>query len=259
MDRGIRKVRQSIKRRKKGRERIESDSTQRTLPFIASDEEKLGFERPPLYDFDYPKQNKQERQMPSRNLFIKAILSIGLFFGTAFLLQSNIPTLQHSQKLVYDVLQKEFPFAKVNEWYVTTFGTPLSITPQQNVRLQSTDEQLLLPVIGDVVETFSANGSGIMISPAEKSVISAMDHGVVIFAGNDRETNKTVVIQHADNSETTYGFLSSIDVHLYQIVNANDTIATFQPTDKSENVYFSIEKDNEYIDPAQVIPVENIP
>src|SRR5690625_3342751 len=115
-----------------------------------------------------------------------------------------------------------------------------------------------MQVIAHVIESFTKNGTGIMISPDEKTVVSALNRGVVIFAGNDSDTRKTVIIQHADGSKTTYGFLSSIDVHVYQVVQSNETIGTFQPTDKNQMVYFSIEKDKQFIDPSQVIPVADI-
>lgn len=255
MDRGIRKVRKSIKQRKKNRE-IKNHLTTQMLPIIASEEEKHGIE-PSLYDFNYTYDKKQVRPLHKSAMFVKAIASLLLFFAAAFLLQTNMLVFEQPKKWINDALQEEFPFAKVNDWYVTTFGTPLAITPQGNIHLEN--DAMVLPVSGEVVETFSANGSGIMISPKEKSVVSAMNRGVVIFAGNDKYTNKTIIIQHADNSETTYGFLSSIDVHPYQVVEANETIATFQPTLENKQFYFSIEKDNQFIDPSQVIPVEDIP
>src|SRR5699024_12750286 len=79
----------------------------------------------------------------------------------------------------------------------------------------------------------------------------------VTFAGNDRKTNKTVVIQHADNSTTTYGYLQSIDVHLYQSIQSNQRLGTFVSTQENRHLYFSIEKDNQYIDPVQVIQVDD--
>src|SRR5699024_4643715 len=126
----------------------------------------------------------------------------------------------------------EFPFARVNEWYVTNFGFPQTFTPQGNIQLgnEHPSGQLSLPVMGHVVETFSMTGTGILISPQANTNVASLNRGVVIFAGNDAATGKTVVVQHADGSETTYGLLSSIDVHLYQIVEVNQPIGTFQPT-----------------------------
>ena len=256
MDKGIRKVRNSIKRRKKIRDKNEG-SIKQALPYLATDEEKYGFESP-FYDIERPYTKKQPAKKEKSTTPLKVAISIALFLVVSFLSRTELPNLQPSKKWMNEALQNEFPFAKVNEWYVTTLGEPLSITPQGNVTV-SNDDKMILPVMGDVVETFATNGSGIKISPEEKSNVSAIDKGVVIFAGNDKKTGKTIVIQHADNSETTYGHLSTIDVHLYQIVHANEVIATFQPTEQNEFVYFSIEKDNKFIDPTQVIPVDDIP
>src|SRR5699024_6187188 len=165
---------------------------------------------------------------------------------------------QKPQQWAQHYLNEEFPFAKVNDWYQTTFGSPLALLPEDRVVDESGDG-LSLPVMGNVTETFTHNGKGIMISPTERTAVSAFNRGVVIFAGNDRQTKRTVTIQHPDKSKTTYGFLSSIDVHLYQIVNTNQRIGSFYPTTENETVYFSIEQNNSFIDPIQVIQVDTSP
>src|SRR5690625_535803 len=255
MDRGVQKVRQSIKQRKRERDRTKLNN-RKTLPFSATDEEKHGFFDVPAYEIS-SSIKKTERKTFSAHL-LKAVGSVALFFFVAFLMQTNLPGLKQTKEWTYEALHQEFPFAKVNEWYVTRFGSPLSFTPQGTVQLGQ-EETMALPVLGHVVETFAANGTGIMISPEEKTGVSTISRGVVIFAGNDRNTHKTVIVQHADGSKTTYGYLSSIDVHIYQTVNANQTIGTFQPTKDNEMVYFSIEMDKEFIDPSQVIKVDDIP
>lgn len=98
-----------------------------------------------------------------------------------------------------------------------------------------------------------------MISPESKDFVRAMNNGIVIFAGSKNDTDKTIIIQHPDRSESTYGMLSSIDVHLYQMVDANQVIGTKIPTEESSMVFFSIEKANHYIDPAKVIRVDGNP
>src|SRR5699024_2526379 len=97
------------------------------------------------------------------------------------------------------------------------------------------------------------------ISPPKKSVVTARDEGIVIFAGKDQKTGKTSTIRHADRSNTTYGHLSAIYVYAYNMIEANQRIGRFKPSEESEVVYFSIEKDKEYVDPAQVIPVDDLP
>lgn len=258
MDRGIEKVRQSIKRRK-NQKRFNKNVEKEMMPLVVTDEEKHGFEQP-VYHLHSPSYEKRKKQSFSRyHQFVKALLAIGLFIFCSFLFKANEPRLEKVETFMYAALEDEFPFARVNEWYISTFGSPLSFTPQGSIRLGDDSKEVFTPVMGHVVETFATNGTGIMISPQAKTNVAAVNRGVVIFAGNHNETGKTVIIQHADGSETTYGLLSSIDVHLYQIVEANQPIGTFQPTEQNEVVYFAIEKNNEYIDPSQVIPVGDIP
>lgn len=259
MNRNIRKVRQGIKERKKLRENNERATLEQSYPILASDEEKHGFNSSlPYYFEDTTKSNRLKQVLPNQ-LMYKWVGAIGLFFICLFIFQTNIAPLQNTKDWLMTQLNEEFPFATVNEWYVANFGVPLSITPQK-VQFDILENGYTLPVIGHVTEVFSDNGTGIMISPENETVVSAMRRGVVIFAGNDPETMKTVIIQHGDNSKSTYGFLSSIHVHTYQIVESEEVIGTFQPSEQqSETVFFSIEKGNQYIDPFQVIPVDDLP
>src|SRR5699024_3612758 len=128
------------------------------------------------------------------------------------------------------------------------FGSPLGFSDKEILETTKADA-LAIPVNGDVMETFQTNGEGIKVAPTSRSSVTAWQDGVVIFAGNDRETKKTVVIQHADGSKSTYAFLTTIDVHLYESVTGNEAIGKYNPDKSSDNVYFSIEKDNEFIDP----------
>src|SRR5690625_1463422 len=259
MGKEVHKVRQSIKQRKRNRAQ-EKNLNRQVLPFTATEEEKHGFFDSSSSVYDIHSSYKKEKNKTNHvSLFIKGSISIVLFISAAFILQTNHSKLQQVKQWTQYGLEEEFPFAQVNEWYVSKFGSPLSFTPQGNIQVAQDETTMVLPVVGPVVETFATNGTGIMISPEEKTVVSAINRGVVIFSGNDHDTGKTVIIQHGDGSETTYGYLSSIDVHVYQFVNTNETIGTFQPTDQNEVVYFSIEKDNQFIDPSQVIPVGDIP
>src|SRR5690625_6502786 len=63
-----------------------------------------------------------------------------------------------------------------------------------------------------------------MIEASDQPEVYAIDQGTVLFAGNDRKTNKTVVIQHPDRTKSTYGFLAEINVRPYQFIQANQEI-----------------------------------
>ena len=255
MNKGVKKVRQSISQRKKIRGVASKEGSKRQVfPAFPQEEEKHGFV--PLLSENPHSRNEKSMAVPG--FMLKAFLAMILFFGVALLVEAEAGYLEGPKQWTSGVLTEEFPFAKVNLWYQETFGSPLAFSPQQNTNNRG-GEHLALPVNGNVIETFQANGKGIMIAPGETADVSALRDGVVIFAGNDRETNKTVIMQHADGSTSTYGFLGNIDVHLYQFVSMNDRIGQFEPGADSETVYFSIEKDNDFINPVQVIEVDDLP
>ncbi|UJL44964.1 M23 family metallopeptidase [Virgibacillus sp. NKC19-16] len=255
MNKGVKKVRQSIEQRKKTRGLTGKEgSKKQLLPPFPQEEEKHGY-FPSFSDTAF--ESNTDSKFPS-GFMLKGVLSAMLFFGVALLGQTDAAFLQKPKEWTSNALTEEFPFASVNVWYQETFGSPLALTPQDN-QVADSSNQMGLPVSGDVTETFQVNGTGIMIAPQETADVSALRDGVVIFAGNDRETNNTVVVQHADGSNSTYGHLSAVDVHLYQFVTSNQRIGQFTPTTESETVYFAIEQENDYIDPVQVIQVDDAP
>lgn len=255
MKRGIRKVRQSIRRRKRHKKTVNMDnSDQYSSLYLPDDKERHGI--PQSYiGHDHYFSTSGNRQF-LQSTWLKGIFSLLLFVSLTFLLQTDFSRLANTKQVVYQLLNKEFPFAKVNDWYVETFGQPFTFLLEGD-RLAEQKGDLSLPVNGDVTEPFNLNGEGIMITPDESTIVSAFDRGIVIFAGNDQDTNKTVIIQHPDDRNTTYGFLSSVDVHLYQPIKAGSRIGTFSPTEESDTVYFSVEENDRFIDPIQVIQVDN--
>lgn len=253
MNNGLESVRESIRKRRNVR--VEDRKVSKTvLPLVATYEEKHGFDD--VSPFDYTITNVKQKKSKKINSVYKSLIGAIIFFLACFIvLQMSSPSMKPAKEWLETALQKEFPFAKVASWYGDKFGDPLALSPDKKIR-DGQAEYLYMPVMGDVVETFSTNGTGIMISPKEESAVTATNEGIVIFAGNDKKTKKTIIVQHADNSQTTYGYLSALDVYLYQFVNSNELIATFTPSEQNQVLYYSIEKENKYIDPTEVIQVD---
>ncbi|WP_163970127.1 M23 family metallopeptidase [Oceanobacillus halotolerans] len=253
MSKGVEKVRKSISKRKKRGVQSKEGYTKYITPTFPEEEEKHGYA--PIISSG--SMQKKDSSSFVSGLVLKSILSVLLFLVTALLYQMDTDFLSKPKEWTSNALTEEFPFAKMNLWYKETFGSPLAFAPDRQT--EASTRPLALPVSGSVTESFQVNGSGIRIAPGESVDVSVLNEGVVVFAGNDPETKKTVIVQHADGSKSTYGNLSSIDVHLYQFVGNSHKIGMFSPTAESDTVYFSIEKDNEYIDPVQVIQVDERP
>lgn len=251
MDRGVNKVREKIKHRKKLRNMHAANREKKQIyPTMLQEEEKHGY---------YPNVMEQPLHKSENKLFynvmVKVVLSVLLFVGTAWMLQAKASYLEKPKGWLQYALTEEFPFARVYQWYQTTFGSPLAFTPTDTEENVASD-QAVLPVDGQVAQTFQKNGTGITISPNGTTEVSSIREGVVIFAGNDQEMGNTVIVQHPDNSKSTYGYLNSMNVHLYQFIDKDQSIGTFHASEESDTIFFSIEKDRQYIDPIQVIPVD---
>lgn len=259
MKKEIRKIRRSIQSRKKT---ITPTFDQQEKQFISNfptDEERFGF-FPELYESsDHPFQLERRGKKVPVSLIVKLASALLLFLTSYVLFQQQDDLFDQPKQWVTHSLTKEFPFASVHQWYVTTVGESVDFSFLNGQSSSPIIREDSLPVSGEVVESFALNGTGIRMSTENKTDVTAVDAGIVIFAGNDPHTKKTIIIQHADRSITTYGFLEAVNVHLYEAVEANEKIGSFQPTDDNATFFFAFEKENEFIDPLKVIPVDDFP
>ncbi|HZW67862.1 MAG TPA: M23 family metallopeptidase [Pseudogracilibacillus sp.] len=253
MDRKINEIRKSIKNRKSLQKKAQAMTKEESLYEMITDEERQGAYHE-LSHLEQKEHKRHEKSTP-RLFFYQLFAAVGLFFLSALLIKSDLASFNKAEHLLRGAFQENFPFATVHEWYVQHLGIPLSLVPE--ARTASTvQEGYQMPLEGEVVESFTSTGKGIEILPKEDSSVRAVDKGIVIFAGRVNETDKTVVIQHGDRSETTYGKLTSIDVHLYEVVNVHDVIGRVDPAETEESFFFSIEKQSGYVDPIKVINVD---
>ena len=253
MSKNVKRVRKAIEQRKKGRQHSLPSVKEEVFHFHDA-EEKHGY--PPEIN-GYVARKKEGSEISSSFMF-KAILSGILFFSAALLMDTDKAFLAKPQEVANNLLQNEFPFAKVNHWYQDGFGSPLAFSPQSPTNSKM-DSEGIMPVSGDITETFQVNGKGVKISPGKEVDVSAHQAGVVIFAGKTPDTEKTIIIQHADGTNSSYGYLQEFDVHMYQYVTANQRIGIFNPEAGQDAMYFSLEKENNFLDPVEVIEVDDVP
>jgi stage IV sporulation protein FA len=201
-----------------------------------------------------------------KEVFIfKILASAVLFLVIAIMFRENTATLAPARDFVMKTMEQDFKFATVSKWYEDQFGKPLALLPfsengkedAKNVVGKDHD----IPVFsGKVLENFEKNGQGIMIETTKGAPVEAMKEGNVMFAGVKEDTGKTVIIQHADQTQSTYGNLDEIKVSLYQFIDSEKVVGTASEStgeDKTKGTYyFAIKKGDDYIDPIQVIRFE---
>ncbi|MBA4537195.1 M23 family metallopeptidase [Bacillus aquiflavi] len=255
-------IRKRMLKRKREREREAAAWKSKAL--LPEDEERYGFEKLPIYDHE---GIKDHHPLFNKNLFLfKLLLSACLFLIVAILFRNEATPLEPIRSFVKKSMDQDFQFAAVADWYEGQFGKPLALFPlfddketkKKNNSKQSNYSQYALPASGRIVENFETNGQGIMIETGKGAPVDAMNEGIVRFAGMKDELEKTVIIQHADQSETWYGHLSSIDVNLFEFVEKGGKVGTVSNNvdDTKGAFYFAIKKGEDFIDPIRVINFE---
>ncbi|WP_340081994.1 M23 family metallopeptidase [Terribacillus sp. FSL K6-0262] len=252
MGKNLHTVRKGIAERKRRKgEQIQKGMADTVRSFTVDEEESHGFPSSPKYDPPSPQDNSK---FASRFMF-RLILSASLFFGTAIYLQANHPFIEKTKGTVLTALTEEFPFATVNSWYQERFGDPVALSPGSDG--DAAAEGQAMPVNGTVVQPFEESKEGILIESERQTDVVAVDEGIVIFAGNDKETGKTIILQHADKSKSIYGHLDAIEVNQYQRIDTNEKIGEFVPNEQNaQSVYFAIQQGNKYLNPMQETPVD---
>lgn len=249
MKRDIEQIRKDIAKRKQ-QKHPRTTVSQSMVSDLVQDEEKHGY----LPTNHAVKTIKTNTSQSVPGYILKTILAGVLFFTIAITTQWDVDWLTKPKQWTTEAFTEDFPFATVNAWYQDRFGAPFAFMRQPDV-LDNTPA--VLPVNGTISQSFDSNGQGVWISTIDQSDIYAIEQGTVLFAGNDKETNKTVIIQHPDKSKSIYGNLSEINVNPYQFVQANQVIAIFDPAEMNhDSMFFAIQKDQKYFDPIQVIHVD---
>ncbi|WP_044894641.1 M23 family metallopeptidase [Bacillus alveayuensis] len=244
------------------RKRIARRKRQRHMPrqafFEFADEEKYGGHSIITYN-GY--SDKDSHPLFRKEVFLfKTFLSVCLVLIIAILFKNSSSHLEPIRSFVKSSMEQEFQFAAVSEWYEQQFGKPLALLPKEKQQGGNDGVQYAVPASGHVrvLESFDVNGQGVMVETGAEASVEAMNDGVVVFAGTKDKLGKTVIIQHADGTESWYGNLGKISVKLYDFVEMRKEVGkAINNADNTKGVfYFAIKQGDQFIDPIQVISFE---
>jgi stage IV sporulation protein FA len=254
MNRRAREIRKRIEKRRK--ERNHYGASHQEL-WAITDEERYG---QPVVTYDRYTFEEKHPLFRKETFILKLLISACLVLVTAILFKNPSDSLEPARQFVKDAMEKEFQFAAVSKWYEKQFGEPLAfISTETENQTKTTPKQYALPASGRVLENFQKNGQGVMVETASNAKVEAVNEGIVVFAGTKEKLGKTVIIQHADGSESWYGNLGTIAVKLYDFVETGKEVGTAMTSshDQTKAVfYFAIKQGDHFIDPIQVISFE---
>ena len=254
-------IRRRIAKRKNDNGTTSVKSSDRQIEW-PSDDEKYGF-----HQYTPPGGSDGEDGHPlfkKEVFFFKVLSSVLLFLVIAILFRNHSTAFDPARAMVTKTMDQDFKFATVSNWYESKFGKPLALLPfsdkDQTEKKGVAETEFSVPAMGKILENFEKNGQGIMIETGKGASVQTINEGFVMSAGVKEGLGKTVVVQHADKTETWYGNLDKIDVKLYEYVEKRQVVGTVSGStgeDKSKGkYYFAIKKDDKFIDPIQVIDFE---
>jgi stage IV sporulation protein FA len=208
-------------------------------------------------------QENPWRSAPSRRfgwLRFQSLVSLLIFAAVWAMFQWDHPSLEKAKRFVHTALSQETQMDSLYAWYTEHFGSGLFLVPalkretSEAEKVHAAADHYVTPVSGTIVEPFGSvrSGAGVVMR-ADAHTVSAMDAGLVLFAGETAESGKTVVIRHADGVETVYGLLGEIHVKADDWVEAGQMIGLVRPSVSGGLVYFAVKKGKSFVDPADVV------
>lgn len=258
----MRDRKEEIKRRiaKRKRELNSTKTTSREIRPLSAPEyyDEKDFSWKPKKTNDSP--SEQFHPLFNKDLFLmKLLASAILVLLVAILFQNQSDKLDSVRNSVTKVMEQEFQFATVSKWYEDTFGEPLVLLPEPKDNTVDQDpKDFALPANAKIVKNYDSQNQGIVIETFKDAPVEVVQEGTVEFAGEKEGHGKTVIVQHADGSETWYGQLGDISVKVYQQLKAGDLIGTVSEgaIEATGQFYFAVKKDEKFIDPVEVIKFE---
>lgn len=251
-------IRKRMERRKRERERMTKPVRKQNL--WTEDEERYGFDR--ISSYDGKGEESFHPLFRKEHFLFKILASACLFLIIAIMFKNNAGTFEPARNFVMKTMENDFQFVAVANWYEEKFGKPLALLPfkeeEEGKKELTPKTEYALPASARILEDFQENGQRITIETSKDAAVIAMSEGLVKFAGKKDGFGKTVIISHADNSESWYGNLEEINVNLMEYAEKGTELgkSTAMEDGMKGSFYFAIKKGDDFIDPIQVIPFE---
>ncbi|WP_339323888.1 M23 family metallopeptidase [Paenibacillus sp. FSL W8-0194] len=193
-----------------------------------------------------------------------SVIMFGLIWG---LFKYPQPWSMKIQDYVMQSLNREMDFQAVEAWYESHFGEAPAFIPifkqnQTSPLKVNASKSLYPPMEGDIVQSFAVNLKGVEIAPKNGTGlpldVKSVETGRVIDISGSAESGITVTIQHTGKLVVSYGHLAKTRLQKNDWVEGGDVIGQLQAAAEGETptLFLSMKEDGDYVDPADVIPID---
>ncbi|MWV46715.1 peptidoglycan DD-metalloendopeptidase family protein [Paenibacillus sp. HJL G12] len=196
-------------------------------------------------------------------LFFSAIIFV-LVWG---IFKFPQPWSMKVQDYVMQSLNREMDFQAAEVWYESHFGKAPTFIPifkqnQTSPIKVNASKSLYPPIDGEIVQAFAVSLKGVEIAPRKVSNIplevKSVETGRVIDVTGSADTGITVTIQHTGKIVASYGHLADTRLQKNDWVEGGDAVGHLQAAAEGEtpSLFFSVKENGNYVDPADVIPID---
>jgi len=204
-----------------------------------------------------------------KQLQLKLILCFVLYIGVVALFRlTDAPWADKSKAFIASSLNESFDFTTVAALYEQWFDGAPSFIPifghndpvEAKKVTGNAASPRFKPVSGAVAEPFASGSKGVVIATKAGAEVAAMDAGLVSGVQTAQDGMSTVTIRHADQTESVYARLGAVYVKTNDWVKGGEPIGAVAAQNgksgASPGLYLSIRKKGEYVNPADVIPLD---
>ncbi|MBP1156583.1 MULTISPECIES: M23 family metallopeptidase [unclassified Paenibacillus] len=204
---------------------------------------------------------------PRTSRLAAKIMISGVLFALVWgMFQMEHPLANKGKQVVSGVLTESFDIALLSAWYENTFEGVPSFLPalgsskhQDAEKVAAVSKHYFPPVQGKMIAAFTPIQGGVLVEVPPGAPVSALDTGLVAFAGTKEDTGFTVVIRHSAGLESIYGQLEQGSVRVGDWIKGGETLGTVAQPPQGHvtgTFYFAVSKNGKPVDPTDVVPFD---
>jgi stage IV sporulation protein FA len=209
---------------------------------------------------------REDHGFPSKSRIGTHIVLSGLLFAAVWgMFRVDHPLTEQGRVYVRAALTQSMDLNGLAAWYDRHFGGSPSFLPAMDPskhqepaqRVSVTSKHFFTPLQGKLLSGFNPDKSGILLEAKAGSPVSAIDKGVVVFAGLKEESGYTVILQHSDGMKSVYGKLEPGTVEVNDWLQGGETVGLVAKSGgAASSLYFAVQKNEKYVNPADVVTLD---
>ncbi len=171
-------------------------------------------------------------------LITRILISLILIIGVSIFVKVNDYNKDYFKKYLFE---DNLKFTKINNLYEEYMG---KIIPKTNSK-----DELVFGSSDLVKNQYEKYQDGVKIKVSEKSPVSVLTGGIVVFIGEKDNYGNTVILQGNDGIDYWYGNITNVSVNLYDYIENNTLIGEAQ----NDYIYVVLKKDKQYLNYEEYI------